>query len=205
MIVYCVRHGSTAWTDDGRYTGASNPPLTQVGRQEAQATAKYLAGLAFDAAITSPLIRCRDTCEIIAQQIRLPQAPRLDERAKEIYYGDWEGKTRAEVLAADPAAFDNWDRDPTLAAPPSGESVAMVWARVAAMLQGCFEQRHERVLLVSHRTVLRILVAQALSMPLGLYRQRLDHAPAAITVLDLKSPNEGKLLLYNYAPAASLP
>lgn len=205
MILYCIRHGSTAWTDEARYTGTSNPPLTQMGRQEAQATASYLTGLSFDAAISSPLMRCRETCEIISQYVQLCKPPCFDRRAQEIFYGEWEGKTRAELLASNPTAFDNWDRDPTLTAPPGGESVAMVWVRLESLLSELLTQNLQRVLLVSHRTVLRILVAQALNIPLGLYRQRLDHAPAAVTVLDLKSPREGKLLLYNYSPLSAKP
>lgn len=203
MKLYCLRHGTTAWTDAARYTGASDPELTDVGREEAAAAARTLARLgrgSFELAVTSPLRRCRETCDIVSRELDLRLQPREDARLQEIHYGDWEGRTRDEVLRDDPRAFDAWDRDPTLQAPPGGESVADVVARSEAALNDLLGTGATHVLLVSHRTVLRILVARTLGMPLGAYRRRLDHGPAALTVIDMFAVGDGKLLAYNLPP-----
>lgn len=206
MKLFCLRHGTTSWTDEARYTGTSDPDLTDAGRQEAEAAGRYLAK--YHAAeirriVSSPLRRCHETGDIVRQRLQMTLAVELDPRAQEIHYGAWEGRTRDEVLQNDPHAFDAWDSDPTRQAPPGGESVATVVSRTEALIGDLLAAGSSGVLLVSHRTVLRILVARMLSMPLGYYRQRLDHSPAALTIVDVHSPNAGKLLLYNFSAAAS--
>lgn len=201
MRIWLVRHATSAWTDEGRYSGISNPQLNAAGRAEAAATAVRLAGLRVDRVRVSPLARCAATWEILAPRLdRATPTAIVDPRLREIDYGDWEGRTRDEIRAVDPGAFAAWDTDPTLAAPPGGESVMAVAERIEDALVEDLAADTPRVLWVVHRTVLRILVARALGVPLSRYRRVFDHHPAAVSILDLKAPDDGKLVAYDLRP-----
>jgi probable phosphoglycerate mutase len=196
MRLYCVRHGATPWTDEGRYTGISDPPLSAAGLAQADRTGARLAGLHFDLVVSSPLSRCVATWERLAPHVSFGQF-RIDERAREIHYGAWEGRTRAEIMALQPDAFADWDEDPTRRSPPGGESALAAAKRLHELLADMLSSHARQALLVSHRTMLRMLVATALGMKLGEYRRRLDHAPAALTIIELRAPDDGKLITYN--------
>ncbi len=202
MKLVCVRHGQTEWTVTGRYSGTSDPALDEFGRAQARQTGRWLNNLdqKFDRFLTSPLARCRETAELIAVQVPALPAMEIADDLIEIHYGDWEGRTRDEIRADYPDAFASWDRDPTAAPPPNGESVTSVSTRVARQVNRLIEADVQSALIVAHRTVLRILVAQALGMNLSQYRRRLDHGPAAVSILDLRSVDDGQLLLANYDP-----
>lgn len=199
MRLWLLRHGTSAWTGEDRYSGISDPALNAQGRAEADAAGSRMAGRRFDLVRVSPLARCRATFEAVVPHLAPGTPPPIiDDRLREIDYGAWEGRTRAEILAADPEAFELWDRDPTQAAPPGGESVLQVAERIESALAEDLAAETPRVLWVAHRTVLRVLVARALGVPLSRYRRALDHHPAAITILDLKAPDDGKLVAYDW-------
>lgn len=200
LDLVCLRHGTTGWTRSGRYSGISDPELAPEGQAEAAGAARRLAGLRFDRVAVSPLVRCQATWDLVSPVLGGTPPVRTEPRIREIHYGAWEGRTRAEIRAETPDAFASWDRDPTAAPPPGGESVAEVENRIEAWLADEFAAGGGRVLLVSHRTVLRILVARTLDIPRAHYRQRLDHGPAAVSVLQLWAPDAGRLLGYNLPP-----
>ncbi|RMF14074.1 MAG: histidine phosphatase family protein [Candidatus Dadabacteria bacterium] len=202
--LYLIRHGTTEWTKSGRYSGRSDPALAEQGRIEAAALAEWLGqrGLAPVPVWTSPLIRCHETARILCDQLGW-SAPQIDPRLQEIDYGQWEGRTRDDIEREQPDAFADWDADPTRRPPPGGEPVADVLARVRAVIDDA--RRIDRLMLVAHRTVSRVLLADLLGVPLGAYRRRLDHRPAGLTIVDLDdATGEATLRLYNFHPAASL-
>ncbi|MEZ5296677.1 MAG: histidine phosphatase family protein [Ilumatobacteraceae bacterium] len=93
-----VRHGQSVWNAVRRWQGTADPPLTDLGREQARAQADWLAGLdeTWAGVWTSPLRRAATTAEIIATRLGLP-APIVDQRLEEAYAGDWEGMTPAEI------------------------------------------------------------------------------------------------------------
>ena len=202
--LYLVRHGTTQWTTSGRYSGRSNPALDDRGRAEAIALAEWLAARELPPmpVWTSPLVRCRETAGLLCDRLGWP-APRVEPRLQEIDYGAWEGRTRDEIEREQPGAFTDWDADPTRRPPPGGESVADVQMRVRTVIDEV--RQLERVMLVAHRTVSRVLLADLLGVPLSAYRRRLDHRPAGLTIFDL-NPDTGEvaLRLYNFHPDLSL-
>jgi broad specificity phosphatase PhoE len=117
--IYLARHGETAWTVSGQHTGLTDIPLTERGERNARRLAERLKGLTFAAVFTSPLQRARRTCELAG----FGTAATVDPDLVEWNYGDYEGKTTADVLRQRP----DWDlfRDGC----PGGESVADVGAR----------------------------------------------------------------------------
>ena len=175
-----LRHGQTALSVDRRYSGRGNPELTDVGRQQAQAAAKYLGergGIA--AVVSSPLQRAYDTAAAAARALGLEVT--VDDDLIETDFGAWEGLTFAEAAARDPELHTRWLRD-TATEPPGGESfdaalerVCRARERIIATYQGA------TVLVVSHVTPIKMLLRLALDAGPGiLYRLHLDLASLSI-------------------------
>lgn len=92
--VLLIRHGQSEWNADGRWQGQADPPLTDLGRAQAQHAAKALG--AVDAIVASDLQRAAETAEIIAEELGLG-AVVLDVDLRERDAGEWSGLTRAEI------------------------------------------------------------------------------------------------------------
>jgi broad specificity phosphatase PhoE len=97
-VVYLARHGETAWSLSGRHTGLTDLPLTERGEDHARQLGERLRGLILDRVLTSPLQRAARTCELAG----LGAAARIDPDLVEWNYGDYEGRTTAEIRAGRP-------------------------------------------------------------------------------------------------------
>jgi len=175
-----LRHGQTELSVNRRYSGRGNPPLTDTGRQQADAAARYLAqrgGIA--AVISSPLQRCRDTAAAAARLLGLDVA--VDEDLTETDFGAWEGLTFAEAAERDPDLHRRWLKD-TSTQPPGGESFDAVQQRVqAARDRIVADHAGATVLVVSHVTPIKTVLRLALDAGPGiLYRLHLDLASLSI-------------------------
>ncbi len=180
-----VRHGVTEHTIGKLFSGglaSSNPPLNDEGREQARATGEWLAPLAgtFDAMVSSPVRRTRETAEILAEFLDLE----IEEEAgiAEMEFGTWDGMSFTEVHAQFPDEISNWLGD-LESAPHGGESFRTVEKRVLAGRDRIVSSYAGRtVVAVSHVTPIKTLVADALGAPLeAVYRMEL--APASVTVI----------------------
>lgn len=91
MKIYIIRHGETNGNLRGVLQGWTDEPLNSKGRKLAQITGKCLASIGFDIAISSPLSRAYETCEIVLRENRNPVPTiEVDDRLKEINFGCWE-------------------------------------------------------------------------------------------------------------------
>ena len=88
-----IRHGQTEWSATGKHTGRTDIPLTEQGREEAKAAARTLAGWTIERAYSSPLVRARETAELVAPSCGLT----LDDDLMEWDYGDYEGETTPQT------------------------------------------------------------------------------------------------------------
>jgi len=158
-----------------RYAGLSDVPLTDVGVQQAAAAGKRLASAGLAVIVTSPLARAVRTAEEVAAVTGAPVE--AEDGLRETDFGAWDGLTFAEVQERWPAEVTAWLADPAVA-PPGGESFADVSARVAGALRRVLAGHQGRtVLIVSHVTPIKALVAAALlAPPPALYRMHLDVA-----------------------------
>jgi probable phosphoglycerate mutase len=158
-----------------RYSGRTDAPLTDTGIRQAAAAAKRLASAGIDAIVTSPLQRAVQTAEEVASVTGIPVL--ADDGFRETDFGAWEGLTFAEVRERWPSEVTAWLADPSVA-PPGGESFTQVSERVTAALHRVLAERAgQTVLVVSHVTPIKTLVAAALLAPsLALYRMHLDVA-----------------------------
>ncbi|ORX03399.1 bifunctional RNase H/acid phosphatase [Mycolicibacillus trivialis] len=175
-----LRHGQTELSVQRRYSGRGNPALTEVGRQQADAAARYLAqrgGIA--AVVSSPLQRCRDTAAAAADALGLEVT--VDEDLTETDFGAWEGLTFLEAAERDPELHRTWLAD-TATTPPDGESFDAVARRVRrARTRLIAEYGGATVLVVSHVTPIKTLLRMALDAGPGiLYRLHLDLASLSI-------------------------
>jgi broad specificity phosphatase PhoE len=174
-ITLLLRHGQTPMSVQKRYAGASDVPLTETGVDQAAAAAKRLASAGIDAIVSSPLRRAVRTAEEVAVVTGVPIV--TDEGFRETDFGAWDGLTFAEVRERWPAEMASWLADPAVA-PPGGESFVEVNTRVTEALQRVLTSQARRtVLIVSHVTPIKTLVAMAvLAPPAALYRMHLDVA-----------------------------
>jgi probable phosphoglycerate mutase len=174
-VTLLLRHGQTPMSVQKRYAGRSDVPLTDAGVAQAAAAAKRLASAGIDAIVASPLRRTVQTAGEVAAVTGLPVA--AEDGFRETDFGAWEGLTFAEVRERWPSEMTAWLADPEVA-PPGGESFAEVSERVTAALDRVLAGRTgQRVLIVSHVTPIKTLVAAALlAPPAALYRMHLDVA-----------------------------
>ncbi|HMZ14743.1 MAG TPA: bifunctional RNase H/acid phosphatase, partial [Mycobacterium sp.] len=123
-----LRHGQTELSRQRRYSGRGNPELTETGRAQADAAARYLAGRGgVEAVVTSPLQRSYDTAAAAAKALGLEV--RVDDDLIETDFGAWEGLTFREAAERDPDLHLQWLRNTSLR-PPGGESFDDVQQRV---------------------------------------------------------------------------
>ncbi len=201
--VLLVRHGATVLSAEDRFAGATNVELSDEGRAQAAGLARRLAHEEIAAFYASPLDRTMETARIIAAPHHAEVVP--DPGLLEINHGVWEGKTRAEAETTHPEMYVRWEADPYNFAPDGGESGLAVTARaMPALLRLVGSHAGQTLCVVSHKATIRLLLSAILGFDPRRYRDHLDLSPASLSILDFRSPAEGRLTLYNdvahYAP-----
>lgn len=199
LHVYLLRHGQTRWNAEGnKYCGRTDIPLTPIGIQQAYRAQELLKELELEKVYASPLERARHTAEIAGNGKPVTTDPRLIE----VDFGTWEGKTRAEFIAENPALWDAWNRDPATArAGGTGETALKVVRRVddffrEALKRHGDEQQPKNILVAGHNGINRLYLAWKLGMHLKDYR-RLVQENAAITLFSLDRNAELTLKILN--------
>ena len=144
-----ARHGETEWSRDLRHTGRTDMPLTAAGREQARLGGARLATTEFARVLVSPLQRARDTCELAG---RLEKAEVADDLV-EVDYGDYEGRTTADIREERPG-WDFW-----YDGCPNGETLEAAGARVDRVIDSVKDVDGE-VALFAHGHILRILAAR---------------------------------------------
>lgn len=164
MIVDLLRHGETEL--GGGLRGSIDDALTEAGwAQMHAAVADAATGAAsWTRIVSSPLQRCARFAQVLAERLQLPLS--LDADVQELHFGDWEGRSAAQIMQTDADGLGAFWNNPYTFTPPNGEPVAAFAERVGAALQR-LQQRHdgERVLLVCHGGVIRLLLARARGLP----------------------------------------
>ncbi|MEV7415771.1 bifunctional RNase H/acid phosphatase [Streptomyces sp. NPDC089919] len=192
-----LRHGETALTPQKRFSGSggTDPELSPAGLRQAEAVAASLAARGtIQEIVTSPLRRCRQTAQAVAQRLGLDVT--VEEGLRETDFGAWEGLTFAEARERFPAELDAWLASPK-AAPPGGESFAAVARRVTAARDRLLTRHQGRtVLLVTHVTPVKTLVRLALGAPPeALFRMEL--AAASLSAVAYYTDGNASVRLLN--------
>ena len=194
--LYLVRHGATQLTAEDRFSGSVGVDLSEEGRAQAARLGERLRHEGITAVYASPLARAAETARIAAGHCGLTTETR--DGLREIGHGRWEGLTRREVETRHPEEYASWEEDPFTFAPEGGESGVAVLARALPVIREAVT-RHpgERVLVVSHKATLRLVISSLLGFDARGYRDRLDQAPACLNVLDFLDPVRARLMLFN--------
>ena len=166
MLLYVARHGETDFNAEKRYTGSTDIPLNSKGLMQAKELADKLSAIKFDIIVSSPLLRAKQTAEIIQNSINAPIA--IIDEFSEINVGVYEGLTREEAQEKYP---DVWAKlakiyvktgaRPIDDAPTSGETLRQFDFRIAtglAKLKAAYPER--KVLLVCHAFTARTINRQ---------------------------------------------
>ena len=203
-----VRHGVTPHTVEKRFSGglaSANPGLSDEGRAQVRATAEWLAPLAEQVAavVASPVRRTVESAEIVAEV--LGQKVALEPGFAEMEFGTWDGLTFAEVAEQHRDDLDAWLGSLDVAA-GGGESFRVVEERVLAGLQRVLDAyAGGTVVVVSHVTPIKTLVAHALDAPLeAVFRMELT--PASVSVLSFYAGGQdgsearASMRMYNALP-----
>jgi ribonuclease H / adenosylcobalamin/alpha-ribazole phosphatase len=203
--VVLLRHGVTAHTAAKRFSGGlggDNPPLSEEGRDQIRTAAAWLADHGgVEHVVASPVRRTRESADLVGEVLGLSVSE--EPGFAEMEFGDWDGRTFAEIAARDKAALDAWLGNRAVP-PPGGESFQQVEERVLAALDRVLTAyAGGTVLVVSHVTPIKTLVAHALGAPLeSCFRMEL--APASVSELVFHPAPEGAargaLRRYNLQP-----
>jgi probable phosphoglycerate mutase len=152
--IVAVRHGATEWTTTGRHTSRTDLGLTDEGRRQAVSISQRLQTWSFVLVLTSPMRRAYDTCRLAG----MGNGVEVDENLREWDYGEYEGRTTAEIRDHRPGwtLFQH--------GVPGGETVDQVGRRADAVIQRCIAS-DGTVALFAHGHFLRVLAARWLGLP----------------------------------------
>ena len=163
--VYYIRHGETEWNALGRLQGVQDIPLNAFGREQSVHAGHVLADLfrrdgrsaSSIGFVASPLGRARQTMDLMRGVLEIPlPGYAVDDRLREIGYGEWEGSTLPEMEAKDPDLFARRQAEKWTVAPPGGETYVQVQARVADWYRGLTSD----TVAVAHGGTARALMVQ---------------------------------------------
>lgn len=174
-IIDVIRHGEPV--GGRKYRGKIDDPLSEKGwAQMRAAVGDYVA---WQQVVSSPLLRCAEFAQELAHKNTTPLM--IEPRLQEVGFGDWEGKTSAEITALDADLLFNFKRDPIAFRPANAESIADFYQRVSSAWDELIAQFcGQHVLIVAHAGVIRMLVAHVLGMPPE-HAYRIQVGSAAIT------------------------
>jgi probable phosphoglycerate mutase len=163
--IYYIRHGETEWNALGRLQGVQDIPLNALGREQSVHAGQVLADLfrrdgrsaSSIGFVASPLGRARQTMDLMRGVLEIPlPGYAVDDRLREIGYGEWEGSTLPEMEAKDPDLFARRQAEKWTVAPPGGETYVQVQARVADWYRGLTSD----TVAVAHGGTARALMVQ---------------------------------------------
>ncbi len=191
MSLYVVRHGRTEANASGKLLGRADIELDEIGYDQARRIGGAVPASA--QIVSSPLARCRQTAEGIAEAAgRSPSSVAVDDRLMELDYGDLDLTPLSEV---DPEVWDQWRRSADFR-PAGGETLNELHKRVSACLNDLADAASAGdVVVVSHVSPIKSAVAWALGVDI-LISWRCFVAQAAITKVGF-GPAGPSLQLFN--------
>ncbi|MEO5334722.1 MAG: alpha-ribazole phosphatase family protein [Magnetococcus sp. YQC-5] len=162
ILIDLLRHGAPQ--GGVKYRGSLDDPLAPEGWDAMWAMVDH-QNPPWNRIITSPLRRCSEFAQALGERLDLPAE--IEPRLQEMHFGAWEGRTAAEILASDGDHLTRFWQNPLLNPPPGGDHLLDVQARVQAVWNELMTQStHDKILIVAHGGVIRILLGLVLLTPL---------------------------------------
>ncbi len=178
--LYLTRHGEVV--NLGVYNGQTDVDITSQGIQQMERLRDRLADKNLRAAYSSDLIRTRKGAEIIARPHGLE--PRAFPEFREVNFGRWQGLSYVQVMEKYPGDIPQWLKDVEKFRIPEGESMGEVHQRAIPKLQELIERhRGEEILLVCHGALNRVILADALHLPMA-HLLRLEQEYGCLNIID---------------------
>jgi phosphoserine phosphatase len=188
-----VRHGETEWNRQGRFQGQIDIPLNDNGRLQAEKAGEFLKQVAIDFAVSSSMLRPKETAEMILQHHKSVKLDLLDD-LREISHGLWEGKFEKEIEQEYPGELERWRTIPASVQMPEGENLQQVCDRSIAAWQSIVEtaivNQLQIGLIVAHDATNKTLLCHILGLPpenFWNFRQ----GNGAVSVIDYPSGLDG--------------
>lgn len=192
-----VRHGETDWNRQKRFQGQIDVPLNDTGRVQSGQAAEFLKSIPIRYAVTSPMLRPKETAEIILQHhpaVRLE----LEDNLQEISHGLWEGKLEAEIEQEFPGELQRWQRSPETVQMPEGENLQQVWERAIAAWDAIVQTAMNRpetgiTMVVAHDAINKAILCYVLGLgPENFWSFKQGNG--AVSVIDYNGPDSPSVL-----------
>jgi probable phosphoglycerate mutase len=183
-----VRHGETEWNRVSRFQGGIDVPLNDNGRSQAQQAGEFLKDVPIDFAITSPMLRPKETAEIILKYHPKVELE-LQEEFREINHGLWEGKLESEIRQEYPDLLRQWQIAPETVQMPEGENLQQVWDRAVACWDGIIQSAAmsdtelKTGLVVAHDAINKVILCHILGLSSESF-WCIKQGNGAVTVID---------------------
>jgi len=163
-----VRHGETNWNREKRFQGQIDVPLNDNGRAQSKQAADFLKSVPIQYAVTSPMLRPKETAEIILQY-HPDVTLELEDNLREIGHGLWEGKLEAEIEQSYPGMLHQWQKTPETVQMPEGENLQQVWARAIDAWDRIVQTASDRpepgtTLVVAHDAINKAILCYVLGL-----------------------------------------
>ena len=163
-----VRHGETDWNKESRFQGIRDIPLNENGRSQGRKASNFLKDVAIDFAVSSSMMRPKETAEIILEQhpgVELTTTPELIE----ICHGLWEGMLETEIQSEYADLLQQWKDKPETVQMPEGENLQQVWNRGVTALHKIVADHSntdtpETGLVVAHDAINKVIICYLLGL-----------------------------------------
>ena len=183
MKLFLARHAETGDKYKDRYIGATDVPISEVGGvQAADHLAERLSTYTVTGCFCSPLLRCRQTAEIIKGKTGCEII--IENDLAEVDFGRWEGATFAEICRRDPKMVDQWSNNALGFTFPEGEYNQHFYDRINNQVDRLLRCGQDSVLVVSHGGVIRVMICILLGLSFHEYLL-FNIKPAAFSELDV--------------------
>lgn len=184
LKLYLIRHGETTYSKTGGYCGILNPELTPEGLEMAEQFAEAYSSLNWTAAYVSPMKRTIMTAKPLCDAVGLEM--QIRDGLTEMYYGKWEGENPETVNINYHDDYVRWLTDPGWNSPTDGEKGIDVASRSSQVIQE-IQDNHPtgNVLVVSHKTTIRIVLCNLLGIDIGRYRDRIMMLVGGLSIVEM--------------------
>jgi len=194
-----VRHGETDWNRESRFQGKMDIPLNENGREQGKKAAEFLQETPLDFAISSPMLRPKETAELILAYhsgVTLEIKPKL----LEISHGRWEGKLKPEIQAEYPELLKQWQETPEVVQMPDGENLQQVWDRAVACWEEVVTEKGHSPneirtgIVVAHDAINKVILCALLGLSPGHF-WNVKQGNGAVSVIDYPEGKDGTPVL----------
>ena len=197
MKIYFIRHGETIWNKEKKIQGQSDIPLNEYGRELAYVTADAIKEIPFDIVYSSPLLRAKETAEILVENRNLDI--HVDPRLIEMSFGEGEGESLPEIHSHPEMKLYNFIHNPGEYIPPTGgETFKELYERCKSFIEDVIlpaESQYESMLIVGHGALIRGMIHYINNRPSKDF-WIVTHKNCSVTIVDCK---DGKLTLLEEA------